>query len=183
MGGLTSEPVRPSDLADLARALARGLGAGLPLPAACLRGADGLSPGAATALRRSGRLLAAGADPADAFGWTAGVAGGRVLLGAIAVHAELGGDLVATLSLAADALSERERLRGEVEVATAQARFAARVVPVIPLGALAMAAVLDPAALRPLAATTAGVALVGTAVILDLTGAALLRRMARSIEL
>jgi Flp pilus assembly protein TadB len=179
---VSDQPIRSDDLAELARALARGLAAGLPLSTACTRGADALPPASAAALRRSGKLLAHGSGPSEAFVWAEEIDGGRVLAGALAVHAELGGDLVATLSLAAEALAERERLRAEVEVATAQARFAARVVPIVPVAALALAAVLDPSALRPLAGTAAGGAILAIAATLNAAGALLLRRMARCLE-
>jgi Flp pilus assembly protein TadB len=173
--------VDPAALADVARALARALAAGLPLAAACVRAADALPPAPADALRRSGRLLANGATPEEAFAWMGAVEGGQLLEGAIAIHTELGGDLVATLTMAARALAERERLRGEVEVATAPARFAARVVPVVPAGALLIAAALDPAAVRPLLTTRPGAAVLFVALALDLIGALVLRRMAAGV--
>ncbi len=72
--------------------------------------------------------------------------GGGLIRGAIAVNAELGGDLVRALEALAEGLDDRERLRGEIAVATAQARFASRVVPAVPLLALGLLGALSPAA-------------------------------------
>jgi tight adherence protein B len=176
------EPFAAAQLPDAVRAVARALAAGLPLPVACERAADALPAAPATALRRSGRLLANGCPAGEAFAWTADVEGGHLLAGAIDLHAELGGDLVATLALMAGALADRERLRGEVEIATAQARFAARVVPLVPLVALAVTAALDPVAMRPLIATRLGLGILILAGTLDLAGTGILRRMARGLD-
>ena len=102
--------------------------------------------------------------------------------GAVAINAELGGDLVRALDALADGLDDRERLRGEIAVATAQARFAARIVPAVPPLALVMLGALSPAAVAPLGTTLAGRALVGVSLFLDLAAVLLLRRIARGVE-
>ena len=101
----------------------------------------------------------------------------------MAINAELGGDLVRALDALADGLDDRERLRGEIAVATAQARFAARV-------RAGRAAARPGDARRALARPRSrrssrrwpGRALVGVSLVLDLAAVLLLRRIARGVE-
>ena len=137
-------------LPEAARAIARSYAAGLPFGTACRRAADSLDDPAASILRTAGLEAERGRVPADTLFALADAPGGGLIRGAIAVNAELGGDLVSALEALADGLDDRERLRGEIAVATAQARFAARVVPAVPLLALGLLGALSPAAVAPL---------------------------------
>src|SRR6478735_9304013 len=125
-------------LPEAARAIARSYAAGLPFGTACRRAADSLDDPAAAILRTAGLEAERGRVPADTLFALARAPGGGLIRGAIAVNAELGGDLVKALEALADGLDDRERLRGEIGVATAQARFASRVVPAVPLLALGL---------------------------------------------
>lgn len=167
---------------EAARALSRAYAAGLPFATACRRAADGLEQPAAAILQRAADDADRGRVPADALSALAAAPGGALVRGAVAINAELGGDLVRALDALADGLDDRERLRGEIAVATAQARFAARIVPAVPLLALVMLGVLSPAAVAPLVMTLAGRALVGVSLVLDLAAVLLLRRIARGVE-
>jgi tight adherence protein B len=167
---------------DAARALARAYAAGLPFPTACRRAAESLEEPAAAILRRAAGDADRGRAPADALAPLAAAPGGALVRGAVAINAELGGDLVRSLEALAAGLDDRERLRGEIAVATAQARFAARIVPAVPPLALAMLGLLSPAAVAPLVTTLAGRALVGVSLILDVVAILLLRRIARGVQ-
>ena len=104
--------------------------------------------------------------------------------GAVAVNAELGGDLVRALEALADGLDDRERLRGEIAVATAQARFAARIVPAVPLLALGLLGALSARPRSCRSSTTIAGSGPGRrrAPLLDLAAVLLLRRIARGVE-
>ena len=80
-------------------------------------------------LREASRRARAGVPPAAALGALEAVEGGGLVVGAVALAADLGGDVVRALAALGDGLAERERLRTEVAVATAQAAFTARIVP------------------------------------------------------
>ncbi len=106
-----------------------------------------------------------------------------MLAGAIELHQELGGDLVTALLGLAEGLADRERLRLEARALTTQARFAARIVPLAPLGAFAMLAVLAPSSAGALLGEPVGLALLGIAASLTLLALVLLRRIARGAGL
>jgi len=171
-----------AQLPEAARALSRAYAAGLPFPTACSRAADSLEEPAAALLRQAAIDAERGRAPADALAPLAAASGGALVRGAVAINAELGGDLVRALDALADGLDDRERLRGEIAVATAQARFAARIVPAVPPLALLMLGALSPAAVTPLVTTLAGQALVAVSLLLDLAAVLLLRRIAGGVE-
>jgi tight adherence protein B len=169
-------------LSDTARAIARSYAAGLPFGTACRRAADSLDDPAASILRAAGLEAERGRVPADTLYALADAPGGGLIRGAIAVNAELGGDLVRSLEALAEGLDDRERLRGEIAVATAQARFASRVVPAVPLLALGLLGALSPAAVLPLLTTTPGRLLIVVSALLDGAAILLLRRIARGVQ-
>jgi Flp pilus assembly protein TadB len=106
-----------------------------------------------------------------------------VLVGTIELHQELGGDLVASLAAVAEGLADRERLRLEAEVATAQARLAARIVPLAPVVSLGFLGALAPSALAALFTTAPGLAILGVSAGLTCVALFLLRRIARAVGL
>lgn len=171
------------ELPEIARVLARGSAAGLPLADALARGADALDGASAECMRRSAEELKAGHPTRASLRTLEEVAGGRLLVGAIELHHELGGDLVASLHGIAEGLADRERLQLEARAATAQARIAARIVPLAPLGSLAMLLVVAPASARALLGSAAGLAILGTAGALTLIALVLLRRIAHAAGL
>lgn len=174
---------RARTLPEIARALARCCAAGLPIADAFDRAADAVDEAAVEMLRTCAARLRSGDATLSALAPLLAVPGGSVLVGTIELHQELGGDLVASLAAVAEGLADRERLRLEAEVATAQARLAARIVPLAPVVSLAMLGVLAPASLATLFTTGPGIAILGVAA--GLTGIALLllRRIARAVGL
>jgi tight adherence protein B len=167
-------------LPDIARALARGVAAGLPLAEACVRAAAALDPPASSVLARVAVDLAAGARPEQALAPLAVVPGAGLLRGAVVLHDELGGDLAHGLHALADGLADRARLDGELRAVTAQARLAARLVPGVPVATAAMLAAASPASLRPLLGTAPGLAVVGVSGALTGVGLLLVRRIMAS---
>jgi len=62
----------------------------------------------------------------------------KIMMTAILVQAQVGGNLSVALSEMARTLAERKSLQAEVRTLTAEARFTAQIVPVIPLGIILM---------------------------------------------
>jgi Flp pilus assembly protein TadB len=166
-------------LPDVARALSRALAAGLPFDAAYARAADALPDEAAAVLREAARRARGGAPPAEALGALAAVEGGALVVGAVALAADLGGDVVRALAALGDGLAERERLRTEVAVATAQAAFTARIVPLVPFAAAAALWLTAPDAAAGLVASPAGEVLLAISAGMTALALWLLRRIAR----
>ncbi len=179
--GPSTNDLLAAQLPDLARALARAYAAGLPLATACERAADALEEPAAGVLRSGAVAAARGRPAAEVLTPLVAVEGGALVRAAVAVCDEVGGDLVRALEAVAKALQQRERLRGEIAVATAQARFAARVVPIVPVAALGLLAVLSPTALRPLLTTPAGWLVLAASAALDLLALVVLRHIERGV--
>ena len=170
-------------LPDVTRALARGIAAGLPLVDALSRGAEAVDVAGADSMRRCADGLRAGHAPRVALQPLEAFAGGRMLIGAIELHQELGGDLVASLTGLAEGLADRERLRLEARAATAQARMAARIVPVAPLASLLLLVAIAPASGRALLTTAPGLAIIGTSGAMTVLAVVLLHRIARGAGL
>lgn len=162
--------VPDAELPTIARALARALAAGLPFAPALRRAADAVDEQSAAALDRAARRIAAGEEPEEALLELGPGAAARLLRAAVAVNVELGGDLVRALEALAEGLADRERLRGELEVATAQSRMTARIVPAVPLASLAMLAMTDRSSLRALLTTGPGLAIVSLSFSLTVVG-------------
>ena len=173
-----TERVSPA-MPDIARAVARGLAAGLPLSEAFRRGGDTVDAASADVMRDCARGLDGGEPLPSALTALRACDGGPLVAAAIDLHHELGGDLVAALSGIAEGLSDRERLRLEAQAATAQARVASRIVPLAPVVAVLMLFVLSPAAARSLVGSGAGIAILGVSAALTLVALAALQRIAR----
>jgi tight adherence protein B len=168
----------------LARALADALAAGHAIRGALAAAAQAGGPGGATGreLRDAARALDLGertetvlermrvraADP----GWD-------TLLAAILLQRHAGGDLAGLLRDLAGTLEERARLEADARGATAQARFTAWVVVLLPVVAAALAQAADPGFLPALAAAPLSAALAVVAVGLGLVAVLAIRRIAR----
>jgi tight adherence protein B len=150
------------------RALASaGSLAAAPLGPALRRAADDLARGRPLDEALARRLPA---DPAC-----------ELLAGGLALQRRVGGDLPRLCRELARTLDERSRVEADVRALTAQARFSALAVPLLPpLGLLAMA-VLDPIGVHRLVATPLGLTIVAAAAALDVVGALLIRGVVRGI--
>jgi tight adherence protein B len=168
---------------SVARALADAVGAGHSIRGAIGAAATGVSGPAGHELRAAARALALGeptqgvlerlrkraADPA----WDAIVAG-------ILLQRDAGGDLAGLLRDQATALEAAERIEREARTATAQARFTARLVLLLPLGAAVLAELASPGLIGGLLSHPVSVWLVAMAVVLQLTAIVAVARLARA---
>jgi tight adherence protein B len=107
---------------------------------------------------------------------------GALVLAALTLQRRTGGDLPRLLRTLATTVEDRGRVEAEIRSLTAQARFSARAVPLLPPLGLAVLGVLDPEAVVLELTTPVGILLVAVSCALDLTGALLIHRLARSIE-
>jgi tight adherence protein B len=169
--------------AGAARALADAVGAGHSIRGAVAVAADGTSGAAGHELRATALALELGdstetaleglrrraSDPA----WDAIVAG-------VLLQRDAGGDLGGLLRDQAAALEAADRLKRDARVATAQARFTARLVLLLPAGAAALAELASPGLTAGLLDHPLSVWLLGMALVLQATAMLAVARLART---
>jgi tight adherence protein B len=166
-----------------ARAVADAVGAGHSIRGAVAAAAEGTPGPAGRELRGAARRLALG-DPtpavlerlrhrADDPAWDAIVAG-------ILLQREAGGDLAGLLREQAAALEAAERIERDSRAATAQARFTARLVLVLPVGAALLAELASPGLVSGLLSHPLSAWLVAMAGVLQLTAVFAIARLARA---
>jgi tight adherence protein B len=168
--------------AAAARALADAVGAGHSIRGAIAVAAGGLTGAAGHELRTTARALALGEPTVDALerlrrraadpAWDAIVAG-------ILLQRDAGGDLAGLLRSQAAALESADRIGRDARTATAQARFTARLVLLLPAGAAALAELASPGLVAGLLDHPLSVWLVVMAAVLQTTAILAVARLAR----
>jgi tight adherence protein B len=168
--------------AGAATALADAVGAGHSIRGAIGVAAAGVVGAAGNQLRAAARALALGDPTADALerlrrraadpAWDAIVAG-------ILLQRDAGGDLAGLLRRQAAALEAAERIGRDARAATAQARFTARLVLLLPAGAAILAELASPGLLAGLLVHPLSVWLVVLAGVLQVTAILAVARLAR----
>jgi tight adherence protein B len=165
-------------LPTIARRLAAEVGAGRTLVRALQSAALDAPPPLAAALAETGSRLAAGRPAWDVLaGAVPGDGGCRLLAASLELQGRAGGDLPRLLRSLASALDDRAQVEAELRALTAQARFSAIVVPLLPFGALGLLALAEPRGVTLLLTTPIGWLVVGVAALLDLAGAIVIRRL------
>jgi tight adherence protein B len=170
--------------AGAARALADAVGAGHSIRGAiAAAAAGGVGGPAGHELRAAAQALALGDPTAEVLerlrrragdpAWDAIVAG-------ILLQRDAGGDLAGLLRDQATALEAADRIEREARTATAQARFTARLVLLLPIGAAALAELASPGLIAGLLMHPVSVWLVTLAAILQLTAILAVARLARA---
>jgi len=168
--------------AGVARALADAVGAGHSIRGAIAVAAGGIAGAAGHELRATARALALGEPTADALdglrhraadpAWDAIVAG-------ILLQRDAGGDLAGLLRDQAAALEAADRIGRDARAATAQARFTARLVLLLPAGAAVLAELASPGLIAGLLDHPLSVWLVAMAAFLQLAAILAVARLAR----
>jgi tight adherence protein B len=169
-------------LPDALRRLAAELGAGRTLERALRSTAAATAPPLGDALAAVSRDVSAGEavdialeralPPDDAC---------ALLAAAMALQRRLGGDLPRLCRELARTLDDRLRVESDVRSLTAQARFSAAAVPLLPpLGLVGLSA-LEPDGVGRLLTTPIGLVVLGLAGALNLAGAVAIRRLVRGI--
>jgi tight adherence protein B len=166
-----------------ARALADALAGGHAVRGALVVVAEGGVPGAAGAeLRAAARALALGARTEDVLERLRGRAGAPAwdtIVAAILLQRDAGGDLAGLLRSIASGLEEAARVEADARSATAQARFTAWLVALLPVGAAALAELADPGYVVTLLRAPLAPWLLGAAAVCQLAACALINRIAR----
>ena len=167
---------------EIAIAIADALGGGCSLRTALGEAASGVGGAAGHELRRTAAELAAGAatgDALEAMRRRARSPGMDALVAACLLQHRAGGDLARLLRESAGALEDQARLEDEVRAATAQARFTALIVVLMPLGGALVAELASPGWFAGLWSSFLTAWLVGIALVLQATAALLMHRLAR----
>jgi tight adherence protein B len=169
-------------VAQAAVAIADAIGGGRPLRTAISEAALGLGGAAGHELRRTRAELEAGAATDDALeAMRVRVRSPRMdtLVAACVLQRRAGGDLAGLLRESARAMEDQARLEDEVRSATAQARFTAMLVVLMPVGGGLLAELASPGWFAGLWSSFLTAWLVGIALVLQLTAAVLTRRLGR----
>jgi tight adherence protein B len=169
-----------------ARALADALAGGHAVRGALTVAAEGGVPGAAgRELAAVARALALGARTEDVLEDLRLRAGDRAwdtIVAAILLQRESGGDLAGLLRSIAGGLEEAARVEADARSATAQARFTAWLVALLPIGAAVLAELAHPGYLGALLRAPLAPWLLAGAAGCQLAACALIRRIARVAE-
>lgn len=169
-----------------ARAMADALAAGHAIRGAVAAAARGGAGGAAEAeLRAAARALELGGRTEavlEALRERAADPGWDSIVAAMLLTRRAGGDLAGLLRAIAAGQEEAARLEGDARTATAQARFTARLVGVLPAGAAALAELASPGYLRSLLGDPLTGAALAVAVACQGIAFVLIRRIARVDE-
>jgi tight adherence protein B len=169
-------------LAETAVAIADALAGGRSLRSAIEEAARGAAGAAGHELRRTAAELAAGA-PTDgaleAMRRRARSPNMDTLVAACLLQRRAGGDLARLLRDSARALDDQARLGDEVRSATAQARFTALIVVMLPLGGALLAELASPGWFAGLWRSFLTAWLVGIALVLQVAAAVLMSRLSR----
>jgi tight adherence protein B len=165
-----------------AEAIADALRGGHSLRGSLMEAARSTAGPAGHELRRVAAELATGArteEALEALRRRSPSAAVDTLVAACLVQRRAGGDLAQLLRDCARTLEEQRRLEREVSAATAQARFTGLLVVLLPLGGALLAELASPGFLAGLWGSFLTAWLVGTALVLQVASALLIRRMAR----
>jgi tight adherence protein B len=100
---------------------------------------------------------------------------------AVVIQRRVGGDLSEVLGNIAHMIRERIRIRGEINTLTAQARMSSWIIGLLPAALAGAMALLQPEHMRLLIEHPVGRLMVGVAILMEVVGFLLIRRIA-SIE-
>jgi tight adherence protein B len=167
---------------ELAVAIADALAGGCSLRSALTEAASGTAGAAGHELRRTAAELTAGAatdDALEAMRRRARSPAMDVLVASCLLQRRAGGDLARLLRESARALEDQARLEDEVRSATAQARFTALIVVLLPLGGALLAELASPGWFAGLWSSFLTAWLVVIALALQVLAALLMQRLGR----
>jgi tight adherence protein B len=166
-----------------ARAMADALAGGHAIRGAVAVAARGRIGGAAEAeLQAAAGALALG-EPTEAvlegLRRRAADAAWDTIVAAILLQRDAGGDLARLLRATAEAQEEAARVEADARTASAQARFTAWLVTLLPVGAALLAELASPGYVRSLLARPLTALALGVALVCQAAAFALIRRIAR----
>jgi len=168
----------------VARAFADALSGGHAVRGALDLVAAGVPGAAGHEVARAAQALRLGASTEDVLEELRGRAGSPAwdaMVAGILLQRDAGGDLPALLRDLAMALESAARQDRDAIAATAQARFTARIVLVLPVGAALLAELAQPGLLKGLLANPVSAWLTCLAVLLQVIALIAVRRLARNV--
>ena len=169
--------------AGVARALGDAVAAGHSIRAAIAVAAEGSAGATGHELRAAARAVALGdptPDVLERLGRRAATPAWDAIVAGILLQRDAGGDLAGLLRDQAAALEAADRIERDARTATAQARFTARLVLLLPVGAAALAELASPGLIAGLLAHPLSVWLAGMAAVLQATAILAVARLARA---
>ncbi len=101
----------------------------------------------------------------------------EMVLTAINIQRSVGGNLAEILESVSFTMRERERIRGEIVTLTSQQRMTGIVIGGLPVGMLLVFALISPEYVGLLFTTTAGLVMLGAAVVLEILGALSMKKI------
>jgi tight adherence protein B len=104
------------------------------------------------------------------------------LVAALAIQRTTGGDLARLLRESVTFLREEQRLRADARALSAQARYSAQMIGVMPVGLFALFYALFPSFVEPLTTTTAGLLILSYCLVSSALGFYFIWRIAMGIE-
>jgi tight adherence protein B len=168
--------------AGAALALADVLDAGQSVRGALTEGSRGLTGPIATEFQRVARELELGAETEESLERLRLRARSRrvnLIVAAVRIQRQAGGSLATLLRDIAATIEEHDRLEDEARAASSQARFTSVVVLCLPLFGVALAELTAPGIVARMTDSPAGSWLLGAALVLQLSGLFLIRRLSR----
>jgi tight adherence protein B len=166
-----------------ATAIADAVAAGHAVPVALAQAARTLPGPLGAELRATAGSIALGAPTGEALARLAERAGTPavdLLVTAVALQRRAGGPLADLLRELAASLADEARAAADARAATAQARLTALLVSLLPAGGAMLAELAHRGALASLVAAPLAVPLLGLALVLQVSGALVVRRLARA---
>ena len=167
-------------LSEFLRLTANGMRAGFALLQALESAAKELQPPLSQELERQlvdARLGAKTDDSLRALAERVGSNEVRMMVTAILVQRATGGNLADILEKVAETIEERERIRGDVRTFTAQQRLTGNILSVYPLLLALLFTALHPSLMSHLWTEPAGLVMLTIAVVLQVTGFFIIRRI------
>lgn len=101
----------------------------------------------------------------------------ELVVTAVLIQRHVGGDLASILDTISETIAERVRMRREVMALTAQGRASAMVVGLVPIALAGALSIFNPNYLKPLIETDMGHMFIIAAVVLELIGVLIIRRI------
>lgn len=98
---------------------------------------------------------------------------------AIMIQRETGGNLAEIIDKISYVIRERFRIQGQLRTYTAQARLTGGILAVLPIGVGILLAMLNPNYMKPLWSESVGRVLIGIAVVMQIAGMLVIRRIIR----
>ncbi|HWO94359.1 MAG TPA: type II secretion system F family protein [Dehalococcoidia bacterium] len=104
-----------------------------------------------------------------------------LVITAIVIQRQVGGNLAGILETTADTMRQRQRIRGEIKSLTAQGRLSGLIIGLLPVAVFLMLTFINPEYMEPLTTTNTGRLVLGLGVGLEAMGFFVIRRIV-SIE-